>query len=118
MKRIFLGSFLCVVLSLTACSGDDIKETVVSTEIETTQATTEIETTQATSYSVPKTTRSYDNSYKKKESNNSSEQGYGYDMNDPYYRKNDHNNDGKLTDEEFQDAMGDFLDDLEKALEE
>lgn len=100
MKRIFLGSFLCVMLSLTACRGDDIKETAISTEIETMRTT---------SYSVPKTTRSY---------NNSSEQGYGYDMNDPYYRKNDHNNDGKLTDEEFQDAMGDFLDDLEKALEE
>lgn len=57
MKMIFWGSFLCVVLSLAVCRGDDIKESTIATEIETTRAT---------SYSVPKTTRSYDNSYKKK----------------------------------------------------
>ncbi len=38
--------------------------------------------------------------------------GYSYDSSDPYYSANDHNGDGKINDEEFQDAMGDLLDDL------
>ena len=38
--------------------------------------------------------------------------GYGYDKSDPYYSSNDHNNDGKISDSEFQDAMGDAIDDL------
>lgn len=36
-------------------------------------------------------------------------QGYGYDSSDPYYSANDYNNDGLLTDEEWQDAMSDAL---------
>lgn len=43
-------------------------------------------------------------------SNNSG--GYGYDSNDPYYSANDHNGDGKLNGQEFQDAMGAAIDDL------
>ena len=38
--------------------------------------------------------------------------GYSYDKNDKYYSSNDHNNDGKISDSEFQDAMGDAIDDL------
>ena len=38
--------------------------------------------------------------------------GYGYDKYDPYYSKNDHNHDGKLSDEEFQDAWNEAIDDL------
>ena len=41
--------------------------------------------------------------------------GYGYDPDDPYYSANDHDGDGKLTDEEFQDAFNDALDDLYEA---
>lgn len=33
-----------------------------------------------------------------------------YDSSDPYYSSNDHNHDGKLTQSEFQDAVGDYLD--------
>ena len=36
---------------------------------------------------------------------------YEYDVNDKYYRENDHNKDGKISDKEFQDAVGDWLDD-------
>ena len=39
-------------------------------------------------------------------------EGLGYNPNDPYYSENDHNHDGKLTDEEWQDAMGDAIDDM------
>ena len=38
--------------------------------------------------------------------------GYSYDPSDPYYAANDHNHDGKISDDEFQDAMGALLDDL------
>ena len=40
-------------------------------------------------------------------------EGYDYDSSDPYYSENDHNHDGKISDSEFQDAMGDLLDDLD-----
>ena len=38
--------------------------------------------------------------------------GYGYDSSDPYYSSNDHNSDGLISDDEFQDAMNDAIDDL------
>ena len=38
--------------------------------------------------------------------------GYKYDKNDKYYSANDHNHDGKINDEEFQDAMNAAIDDL------
>ena len=44
-----------------------------------------------------------------------SDDGYEYDSNDPYYSANDHNHDGKISDQEFQDAMGALLDDLAAA---
>ena len=44
--------------------------------------------------------------------NNSSSGGYGYDSSDPYYSANDHDGDGKINDQEFQDAMNDLIDDL------
>ena len=50
-------------------------------------------------------------SYDYNSNNYNSNSGYGYDKNDPYYSANDHNNDGKLTDEEFHDALDDFIDD-------
>jgi hypothetical protein len=42
----------------------------------------------------------------------SSDKGYGYDESDPYYSSNDYNNDGYLTDEEFNAAFDDYLNDL------
>ena len=45
-------------------------------------------------------------------SSGSSGGGYGYDPSDPYYSANDHDGDGKLSDQEFQDAMNDAIDDL------
>ena len=45
-------------------------------------------------------------------SNNNSSSGYSYDTNDPYYSSNDHNGDGKLSDEEFEDAFDDYINDL------
>lgn len=43
---------------------------------------------------------------------NSHKEAYGYDPSDPYYSAADHNGDGKLTDDEFQEAMGKAIDDL------
>ena len=34
-----------------------------------------------------------------------------YDPDDKYYADNDHDNDGRINDNEFQDAVGDFMDD-------
>lgn len=42
----------------------------------------------------------------------SSSSGHGYDASDPYYSANDRDGDGKLTDEEFQNAMADALIDM------
>ncbi len=36
--------------------------------------------------------------------------GYSYDKNDSYYSDNDYDNDGKINGEEFQGAVGDFMD--------
>lgn len=37
---------------------------------------------------------------------------YGnYDKNDKYYSNNDHDNDGYINDDEFRDAVGDWMDD-------
>ena len=33
-----------------------------------------------------------------------------YDKNDPYYSNNDYNNDGYIDDDEFQGAVGDWMD--------
>lgn len=44
------------------------------------------------------------------------ETAYGYNKNDPYYSTNDHNHDGKLNGNEFQDAVNDWMDDMEDAL--
>ena len=41
-----------------------------------------------------------------------SDVGYSYDSSDPYYSSNDHDGDGKISDEEFQDAINDYMDDL------
>ena len=38
--------------------------------------------------------------------------GYSYNKSDPYYSKNDHDGDGRINDQEFQDAMGDAINDL------
>lgn len=40
------------------------------------------------------------------------EETYGYDRNDPYYSAHDLDGDGRLTEEEWQDAMSDAIDDL------
>lgn len=50
-------------------------------------------------------------SYKSKKSY-SSKGGMKYDPNDKYYSQNDHDGDGRLSDDEFHDAVGDYLDDL------
>lgn len=66
------------------------------------------------SYSEDYTPSSSDSSYNyDSEDYNSSDdygEGYGYDSSDPFYSANDHNHDGKLTDEEWQDAMDDAID--------
>ena len=54
---------------------------------------------------------SYGSSNSSYGSSNSSS-GYGYDKNDPYYSANDHDGDGKINDQEFQDAMNDAINDL------
>lgn len=41
----------------------------------------------------------------------SSSSSGNYDRSDSYYRNNDHNDDGYINDNEFQDAVGDYLDD-------
>lgn len=46
-----------------------------------------------------------------------SDRGNKYDPSDPYYSANDADGDGYLTDEEWQNAMGDFLDDLASTYE-
>ena len=61
---------------------------------------------------------SYSGSSSRPESSSSSydssasSSGYGYDPNDPYYSAADHDGDGKINDDEFQEAMGDAIDDL------
>ncbi|MBQ7741225.1 MAG: hypothetical protein IJT65_08350 [Eubacterium sp.] len=51
---------------------------------------------------------SYGSSYTK---SYTTEKSYGYDKNDKYYAANDHNGDGKLSESEWQDAMGDAIND-------
>ena len=36
---------------------------------------------------------------------------YEYDPNDKYYSENDYNNDGQISDQEFQGAVEDFMND-------
>ena len=66
--------------------------------------------TKAASSSSSGKTSSYGGSSYPSSSNDSS--GYGYDPSDPYYSAADHDGDGKLTDDEFQEAMGNAIDDL------
>ena len=53
-----------------------------------------------------------DNNYTSNWNNSEYDSGYAYDPNDPYYSSNDHNGDGKISDEEFEDAMEDAIEDL------
>ena len=55
---------------------------------------------------------SYSSGSSKYSSNNDTSGGYGYNSSDPYYSANDHDGDGKINDQEFQDAMNDLIDDL------
>ena len=66
--------------------------------------------TKAASSSSSGKTSSYGDSSYSSSSNDLS--GYGYDPSDPYYSAADHDGDGKLTDDEFQEAMGNAIDDL------
>lgn len=65
-----------------------------------------------------RSTSSYSGSSSRTESSSSSydssasSSGYGYDPNDPYYSAADHDGDGKINDDEFQEAMGNAIDDL------
>lgn len=54
----------------------------------------------------------YDDTYSDSDTDSNASDGYRYNKDDPYYSKNDHNGDGKINDEEFQDALGDALDDI------
>lgn len=47
------------------------------------------------------------NSYSSNDTN--SDEGHAYSKDDPFYSANDHDGDGKLTDEEWQDAMNDAI---------
>lgn len=42
----------------------------------------------------------------------SNSDGYAYDPSDKYYSANDKDGDGKINDQEFQNALGDLLDDM------
>ena len=70
------------------------------------------EPSSSSSSSTRKTSGSSSKTYSSSSSSSSSSSGYGYDANDPYYSAADHDGDGKLTDEEFQEAMGNAIDDL------
>lgn len=50
-------------------------------------------------------------SYTPKTKSDYSQKGKDYNDSQKYYKENDHNNDGKITEKEFQDAVGDFMDD-------
>lgn len=52
---------------------------------------------------------SYGDSYS---SGDDDSDGYSYDSDDYYYSSNDKDGNGKLSDEEFQNAVGDYLDDI------
>ncbi|MBE6020522.1 MAG: hypothetical protein E7228_02090 [Clostridiales bacterium] len=51
-------------------------------------------------------------SYKYNYGGSSDDGGVKYDPNDDLYREHDYNNDGKINDQEFQDALGDYMDEL------
>ena len=53
----------------------------------------------------------YDDSSSYSSSDDDSD-GYSYDSDDYYYSSNDKDGNGKLSDEEFQNAVGDYLDDI------
>ena len=78
-------------------------------EIEETEQTTEkaTEPTEKVTEAEISTTR-----YKKQTvtQKSQSEEKYGYDKNDPFYSANDVDKDGKLTADEWQQAMGDAID--------
>ena len=40
-----------------------------------------------------------------------SSSSWNYDKNDKYYSNNDHDNDGYINDDEFRDAVGNWMDD-------
>lgn len=50
--------------------------------------------------------------YKNSSNNNNDDGGIKYDPNDDLYREHDYNNDGKINDQEFQDALGDYMDEI------
>ncbi|MDO4482562.1 MAG: hypothetical protein Q4C14_07550 [Bacillota bacterium] len=60
----------------------------------------------------PVKTSSGGGGYKSNSSNNNDDGGIKYDKNDELYREHDYNNDGKINDQEFQDALGDYMDQL------
>ena len=94
-------------------SKDATSETVI--RIVDTEAMKETEKkvqSSSSSSSTRKSSGSSSKTYSGSSSSSSSSSGYGYDANDPYYSAADHDGDGKLTDDEFQEAMGNAIDDL------
>ena len=60
----------------------------------------------------PVKTSSGGGGYKNSSNNNNDDGGIKYDPNDDLYREHDYNNDGKINDQEFQDALGDYMDEI------
>lgn len=85
------------------------KETEVSENEVTESESSDFENEQQTEHDV------YDSYYEaktttKKRTYGTSEEKYGYDKNDPFYSSNDVDKDGKLTADEWQNAMEDAID--------
>ena len=84
-KWLALACGMSMLVCVTACGGSDSAES---------------------SYSSDDYSSSYDYD------DTSYGDGYGYDEADPYYSTNDHNNDGYISDEEFEGAFDDAIEDL------
>ena len=113
-----LITFLIAAITVLMSGCSSYTETETTTEAErVTQETTKSYNNYNYSYST--TRRSTTSSYTSSKKSSYSYGGYSYSttsaqtykQDDPYYKANDYNNDGKLSQEEFQGAVNDWLDD-------
>lgn len=95
---IILTVLSLIAVCIAGCSGAD--------DVETTKETTTVATTKSSYYS------SYgSSSYGSGNYNYTTRSTTKQYADDPYYAANDYNNDGKLTQDEFQGAVNDYMDD-------
>ena len=103
---------LCIIVlctfSLAGCSQKQKEKEIQKV----TGVTTEAAATPAAKRSNSSGSYTPRKSYSSSSSNSSGSGGYSYNKSDPYYSKNDHDGDGRINDQEFQDAMGDAINDL------